>query len=1087
MKKLILGAALFLAGITVKSQVVEQVVPISNGGPGLEGLIVEEITPSPEAIAAGVPADARTYRFFVDLTDGDEYRLMGFSGNDLNQIPFEVSSTEPFWNIFEMGAGGLSGENQNPFMYAGAPQLMHDSYGTDGRVGTAMVGVPYSMDTDGDAYNGLTAINARSTPSASVAFYAPHPIFDHNVVSSGMSDVNGGMFITLAQGPTQDNIVLVMQLTTAGDFSVSGRITYNDLSQNMTTVDGISWQNFVAPDDPPQVALTNPAAAVNVNVGEVVQLSADASDDNNVVSVEFFGNGLSLGTDTDGSDGWSIDWTAVGQVVTITAVATDDAVPAQTATSAGIDITVIDPNPTNISLTAPLAGSYDLNDIVISATATDGDEVIPQVDFYVDGNLVATDNDESDGWSVVYSPSVASNVDITAVALGVASDPVTVSFANAIPVISSLTPDAFDLTVENDTTFVAVVDDADGSINSVSFQVSGQESTSFTANAAPFEFTYTPSTPGDYTVTAVATDDNGAQSAPVSVSFTGRFDAGSGYTIYSEPDYCTSPDIFCLPVVTTAPVSDVIGYDVELVYDNNLVTPTRIVYPSEDVIADRDMVSYNYNIIGDTMIRISVFINGSAPAGTTFSGEGQVFCVEFARNASWGSVNTAEFYMPVLSESYAGFVNDIYGVAGSYSTIRETDFVGNIAFWADGEALSTDLATDITPAGLNAPVVNPDANGNFVWNILDGVSVNMVRDVDAGTSVMPIINGYDAYLTSKVTVEDASFYPNVYQIIAMDVNRDGRVAAGDITQISQRAVDQVSEFATDWLFIASSTILNDFSFRISSTYPANDGIGFSRLAVPTIQDEIALPVVDPTGCPIIDKESYKAVLLGDADGSYSGYAATTDPVRAMKSTSNAKDEIVFDLDGATFEGKIIEIPVLVSSTEALNSIDFHINFNGAIMEYVSVIDYAGIQETVNSKDSDLKLSSYSTNAINTSRKVVAVRFEVYEGINRSDISFEAALLNGKSVDGNVIGSVQAPSAVQDAKAIETVIYPNPASSILHVNFDGKADVAIINVKGQVIQVNKDVNGSTTFDVSELPSGNYTILVGIKAHSIIVVD
>jgi hypothetical protein len=73
---------------------------------------------------------------------------------------------------------------------------------------------------------------------------------------------------------------------------------------------------------------------------ETIPLTAQASDgDGEVVKVEFFANNVIIGTDEDGSDGWSIPWWSysVGGYY-LTAKATDDS--GASTLSAAIHITV---------------------------------------------------------------------------------------------------------------------------------------------------------------------------------------------------------------------------------------------------------------------------------------------------------------------------------------------------------------------------------------------------------------------------------------------------------------------------------------------------------------------------------------------------------------------------------------------------------------------------------------------------------------------------------------------------------------------------------------------------------------------------
>ncbi len=77
-------------------------------------------------------------------------------------------------------------------------------------------------------------------------------------------------------------------------------------------------------DDPPTVSITNPSD--DSTVGGTVVVTADASDDNGVTQVEFFVDGGSIGTDTNGGDGWSASWDTTGETDdahTVSATATD--------------------------------------------------------------------------------------------------------------------------------------------------------------------------------------------------------------------------------------------------------------------------------------------------------------------------------------------------------------------------------------------------------------------------------------------------------------------------------------------------------------------------------------------------------------------------------------------------------------------------------------------------------------------------------------------------------------------------------------------------------------------------------------------
>ena len=99
-------------------------------------------------------------------------------------------------------------------------------------------------------------------------------------------------------------------------------------------------------DNPPTISITAPAN--NATVSGVVNLTASASDDHGVASVEFFVDGVSIGTGTRTagtatSGVWSINWTSssVGNGShAITAKALDNGSPSHATTSSAINVNV---------------------------------------------------------------------------------------------------------------------------------------------------------------------------------------------------------------------------------------------------------------------------------------------------------------------------------------------------------------------------------------------------------------------------------------------------------------------------------------------------------------------------------------------------------------------------------------------------------------------------------------------------------------------------------------------------------------------------------------------------------------------------
>lgn len=92
-------------------------------------------------------------------------------------------------------------------------------------------------------------------------------------------------------------------------------------------------------DDPPTVVITSPAAGQTVK--GTVTVTAIATDDGSVTSVQFLADGTPVATDGNPADGWSFAWdtTAISDGShTLTAVATDDL--AKTTISTPVTVTV---------------------------------------------------------------------------------------------------------------------------------------------------------------------------------------------------------------------------------------------------------------------------------------------------------------------------------------------------------------------------------------------------------------------------------------------------------------------------------------------------------------------------------------------------------------------------------------------------------------------------------------------------------------------------------------------------------------------------------------------------------------------------
>jgi hypothetical protein len=155
-------------------------------------------------------------------------------------------------------------------------------------------------------------------------------------------------------------------------------------------------------NDPPSVAIVEPLDGASV--AGTAAITATADDADGIAHVEFLVNGMSLGVDGDGTDGWSVDWdtttTAEGQV-TIDVVATDNL-----DASAGATINVIVDNiaPATVSFIVGNPGSLTGGDTAVVDRLETNGYVVNLVD---DNDATATIGDTSD--LIIVSSTVDSN------------------------------------------------------------------------------------------------------------------------------------------------------------------------------------------------------------------------------------------------------------------------------------------------------------------------------------------------------------------------------------------------------------------------------------------------------------------------------------------------------------------------------------------------------------------------------------------------------------------------------------------------------------------------------------------------------
>lgn len=276
----------------------------------------------------------------------------------------------------------------------------------------------------------------------------------------------------------------------------------------------------------PTVSITAPLTGTVFASGTTINLTATAADTapGTVSSVSFYDGATLLNTDT--SSPYSFTWAgATIGTHSITAVATDNNGAVSTSTS--VSITVNAPNtPPTVSLTAPVTGSnFELgNVIVLTATATDTTPgTVTSVSFYDGATLLGTDL--TSPYSFSWTGATAGVHSITARATDnngavSTSNAASITVVNTAPTVSITAPVTGSSYTSGTSISLAATaaDTAPGTVSSVSFYDGA--TLLGTDTSSPFSFTWTGASVGTHSITARATDNNGATTTSGAVSIT---------------------------------------------------------------------------------------------------------------------------------------------------------------------------------------------------------------------------------------------------------------------------------------------------------------------------------------------------------------------------------------------------------------------------------------------------------------------------------------------------------------------------------------------------------------------------------------
>ncbi|MFK7794194.1 MAG: Ig-like domain-containing protein [Gammaproteobacteria bacterium] len=348
----------------------------------------------------------------------------------------------------------------------------------------------------------------------------------------------------------------------------------------------------------PSVNLTAPTANAEFTIGDVVSLTANATDiGGTVTSVEFY-DGTTLLT-TDSAAPYSFSWNSATEGThTLTAVATDN--DGASTTSSAIAINVIPPPPNvapTVSLTAPTNNvTFTVGAVIaLTANAADSDGTVTSVEFYDGAALLGTDttapysfswNGATVGAHTLTAVATDNDAAITtsvSVAINIEED---IGNVNIAPTVSLTAPTANTIFITGDViTLSANAIDSDGTVTSVEFYdgatLIGTDTTT------PYNFSWNGAIEGVHSLTAIATDDDNDTSTSTTITVT---------VVPPAPNVAPTV-ILTGPVATTFTVGDIITLTANAADSDGNVTSVEF-YDGSSLLSTDTTAPYSFTWSG---------------------------------------------------------------------------------------------------------------------------------------------------------------------------------------------------------------------------------------------------------------------------------------------------------------------------------------------------------------------------------------------------------------------------------------------------------------------------------------------------------
>jgi len=291
----------------------------------------------------------------------------------------------------------------------------------------------------------------------------------------------------------------------AGSHTITARATDN--SGNTATAT-ISITASSSTNPAPTVSITAPSNGATFTAGNSISITANASDNGSVTKVEFYNGSTKLGEDT--SSPYAYTWASVSAgTYTLTAKATDN--EGASTTSSAVSITV-----NGSTGNCPGVAVWTATGVYNGNAEVQHNGVRYRARWWTQNENPETNSGASGVWENLGSCG-------------------TTGGNNVAPIVSLTSPTAgTNFTAPASISIAATASDSDGTVTKVEFYNGATKLGEDTSS--PYAYTWGGVAAGSYSLTAVATDNQGAAttSAAVSVTVGGGGDACANTAQYVE-------------------------------------------------------------------------------------------------------------------------------------------------------------------------------------------------------------------------------------------------------------------------------------------------------------------------------------------------------------------------------------------------------------------------------------------------------------------------------------------------------------------------------------------------------------------------